>query len=64
MQVELSSRELAQLLAALSTWQVDSLNEDLNADYAGHFEELVPLDDDEINALCERLNLVSEGADA
>ncbi len=61
MQVELSSRELAQVLAALRNWQVDSLNEDFNAAFAGHFEDLRPLDDDEINGLCERLNCTPEG---
>ena len=38
MQVELSPRDLAQLLAALRNWQLDSLNEDLPEAFAGHFE--------------------------
>jgi hypothetical protein len=60
MQVELSSREVAQLLAALRNWQTDALNEDLGDAFAGHFEEHPPLTDDEIDALCERLNFAGE----
>ena len=54
--VELSGREIAQVLAALRNWQTDSLNEDLPEAFAGHFEDHEPLTDDEIDALCERLN--------
>jgi predicted transcriptional regulator len=60
MQVELSPREAAQLLAALRNWQTDSLNEDLADAFAGHFEDHAPLGDDEIDALCERLNFAGE----
>ena len=56
MQVELSDRDVAQILAALRNWQVDGLNEDLAEAFAGHFEDHEPLTDDEIDALCERLN--------
>jgi hypothetical protein len=56
MQIELSDREVTQVLAALRNWQTDSLNEDLADAFAGHFEDHPPLDDDEIEALCERLN--------
>jgi hypothetical protein len=56
MQVELSQREVAQLLAALRNWQTDSLNEDLVDAFSGHLEEHEPLFDDEIDALGERLN--------
>jgi hypothetical protein len=56
MQVELSEREAATLMAALRNWQVDALNEDLEEAFAGHFEGLGMLDDDEIDSLCERLN--------
>jgi predicted transcriptional regulator len=59
-QVELSQREVAQLLAALRNWQTDSLNEDLADAFAGHFEDHEPLGDDEIDALCERLNFAGE----
>ena len=55
-QVELDERELAQVLAALRNWQTDSLNEDLPEAFAGHFKDHEPLTDDEIDALCERLN--------
>jgi hypothetical protein len=60
MRVELSPREVAQLLAALRNWQIDALNEDLAEAFAGHFEEHAPLDDDQIDALCERLNFAGE----
>jgi len=56
MQIELTEREVAQLLAALRNWQIDSENEDLVEAFAGHFEDHAPLDDNEIDALCERLN--------
>ena len=56
MQIELSDRDIAQLLAALRNWQTDSLNEDLAEAFAGHFEDHEPLSDDEIDALCERIN--------
>jgi hypothetical protein len=60
MHVELSQREVAHLLAALRNWQVDSLNEDLVDGFATHFEEHPPLDDNEIDALCQRLNFAGE----
>jgi hypothetical protein len=60
MQVELSPRDVAQLLAALRNWQTDSLNEDLAESFAGHFEDHEPLTDDEIDGLCERLNFSGE----
>jgi predicted transcriptional regulator len=56
MQIEVSDRDIAQLLAALRNWQVDGLNEDLAEAFAGHFEDQEPLSDDEIDQLCERLN--------
>ena len=60
MQVELSDRDIAQLLAALRNWQTDALNEDLVDAFAGHFEDHEPLSDDEIDSLCERLNFAGE----
>ena len=60
MQVELSPREVAHLLAALRNWQTDSLNEDLVEAFAGHFEDHEPLSDEEIDALCEHLNFAAE----
>ena len=56
MRIDLNDRDIAQLLAALRNWQTDSLNEDLEDAFGGHFEDHAPLDDDEIDALCERLN--------
>ena len=61
MLIELSDREIAQLLAALRNWQTDALNEDLADAFSGHFEEHQPLSDEEIDALCERLNFADEG---
>ncbi len=56
MQVELSHREIAQVLAALRNWQTDALNEDLVDAFARHFEDHAPLSDEEIDDLCERIN--------
>jgi len=56
MQIELSDREIATLLASLRNWQIDALNEDLAEAFAGHFEDHEPLSDDEIDELCERIN--------
>ena len=60
MQVELSDRDVAQILAALRNWQVDGLNEDLAEAFSGHFEDHEALTDDEIDELCERLNFGGE----
>ena len=40
MQVELTDREVAQILAALRNWQTDALNEDLVEAFAGHFRTM------------------------
>jgi hypothetical protein len=56
MQVELSDRELALVLAALRNWQMDALNEDLVDTFRDHFFEQEPLSDDEVDELCQRLN--------
>jgi len=60
MQVELTDREIATLLASLRNWQIDGLNEDLADAFCGHFEEHAPLSDDEIDELCERINFAGE----
>ena len=60
MQIELSDRDIAQVLAALRNWQTDGLNEDLADAFSGHFEDHEPLSDDEIDELCERLNFGGE----
>ena len=52
----LTSRELATVLAALRYWQQDLTAPDEISDSAGHFAEHSPLDDSEIDELCERLN--------
>ena len=62
MQVELNEREIAQVLAALRNWQVDALNENLAETFASHFEDHEPLSDEEIDALCERINFGDEMA--
>ena len=51
MQIEVSDRDIAQLLAALRNWQLDALNEDLGEAFAGHFEDHAPLSDEEIDDL-------------
>jgi hypothetical protein len=60
MLVELSPRDIAQVLAALRNWQIDALNEDLAESFAGHFEDHASLTDDEIDDLCERLNFAGD----
>ncbi len=60
MRIEVSQRDIAQLLAALRNWQTDCLNEDLGEAFAGHFEDHEPLTDVEIDDLCERLNFGGE----
>jgi len=62
MLIDLSDRDIAQILAALRNWQTDSLNEDLVEAFAGHFEEHEPLSDEEIDGLCEHLNFAAEQA--
>ena len=56
MKVELSDRDIAQVLAALRNWQIDALNEDMAEEFAGHFEGHSPMTDEEIDDLCERIN--------
>jgi hypothetical protein len=52
---KLSRREVATILAALRYWQGDT-DEDERDGY-DHFEDdITPLDDDEIDALCETIN--------
>jgi hypothetical protein len=59
--VTLASRELATVLAALRLWQqtvnrLDSDCEDGLADIATDGGAFEPLDEDEIDGLCERIN--------
>lgn len=52
----LTKRELATVIAALRYWQVavDQSNGPPISDY--FFNSVTPLSDDEIDALCDRLN--------
>jgi hypothetical protein len=50
-----SSREMATILAALRHWQ----SSQAGGDEFDHFADCAPLDGDEIDALCERLNYAS-----
>ena len=61
MRVELSERDCVHIVAALRNWQIDSLNEDLVDSFVGHFEEHEPLTDEEIDALCTRLQFAGDG---
>jgi hypothetical protein len=52
---QLSDREIATILAALRHWQATVNNAERNA--FPHFtEDIEPLSDEEIDALCELLN--------
>ena len=54
-----TSRALATILAALRYWQVSDRNTATKApeyDIASDSGEFEPLDNDEIDALCEQLN--------
>src|SRR5258708_694829 len=55
--MNLDPRKLATVLAALRLWQreFDTPEEYLDA-FPEHFEDYRPLDTDEIDELCERLN--------
>ena len=56
--IHLSSRELATILAALRHWQRDlARNKDHGPISPDHFdEEITPLSVEEIDGLCERMN--------
>lgn len=51
-----NSRELATVLAALRYWQQDLVQNE-EPPISPHFKEESPLTPDEINALCERINV-------
>lgn len=54
--MNLTTRELATMLAALRHWQVNNVsNSRLEEVFAEHFAETTPLTT-EINNLCEKLN--------
>lgn len=52
----LTDRELVTVLAALRNFQIDALNEDMGEEFREYFEDYSPLDNDEIDTLCEELN--------
>lgn len=55
--VDLTRREVATILAALRYWQ-SNFNEKQLADiYADHFQSEEPLDPEEIDNLCEIINM-------
>jgi hypothetical protein len=60
MLIDLTERDVAQILAALRNWRLDAGNEDLMEAFAGHFEDHEPLAAEEIDALCEHLNFSAE----
>jgi hypothetical protein len=55
MTVELSPRDLATVLATLRMWQSLLIRGEAPTD-SDHFDEDAPLDVDEIEELCERIN--------
>lgn len=56
----LTDREVSFILASLRNWQLDTSSteskERLSETFAEHFVEHEPLSDEEIDALCERIN--------
>ena len=57
--MKLTSRELATVLAALRYWQGDSI-EQSEGPFAEYFTDCVQLNPDEIDSLCERLNVTED----
>ena len=53
----LTPRELATTLAALRFWQQQRQHEAVFAENFPHFADELPLTAEEIDALCDRLNL-------
>jgi len=51
----MNKREIATVLAALRYWQ-DEYRDYPEITDTPHFDECTPLEDDEIDALCEKLN--------
>ncbi len=61
--VQINSRELATILAALREWHTllgESWGEDVKKEYEEHFVGTTPLSLDEIDALCQRINFPDE----
>jgi hypothetical protein len=55
MQVEMSNREAALVLAALRNWQEESQTTNLEDLFEAYFENEDPLEHAEIDALCQRI---------
>lgn len=54
--MQIKTRELATILAALRYWQANALGLGLEEVFAEHFAETTPLSTREIDILCEKLN--------
>lgn len=52
---QLSDRKIATILAALRHWQA-TVNDDERNAFPHFYEDIEPLSDEEIDALCELLN--------
>ena len=55
MQVEMSNREAALVLAALRNWQEEAQSTNLEDLFEAYFENEDPLENDQIDALCQRI---------
>jgi len=55
MQVEMSNREAALVLAALRNWQEEAQSTNLEDLFEAYFENEDPLESDQIDALCQRI---------
>jgi hypothetical protein len=55
MQVELSNREAALVLAALRNWQEEAQTTNLEDLFEAYFENEDPLENEQIDALCQRI---------
>ena len=55
MQVELSPREAALVLAALRNWQEESQTTNLEDLFEAYFENEDPLENEQIDTLCQRI---------
>ena len=59
--MKLTKEETATVLAALRMWQADVVEEDsFPIDFCDHFTDVLPLTTEEIDALCEKINLGEE----
>lgn len=54
--ISIDQRELATILAALRLWQSSTDDEYRRTDFIAADDGIAPLDDDEIDWLCEHLN--------